>query len=207
MLKNKAFINNTEKYDDWFDRNSSAYLSEVKAFQKLNISGRTIEIGVGTGKFAEPLGIKTGVEPTRSMYERAGTLGIDIIEGVAEALPLRTGFFDWTVMVTTICFVNDPQKSMDEMLRILKSGGGCAIGLVDKDTELGGRYLEKKDKSDFYKEAVFYSSDDIIGYMKNSGFKGIGAWQTLTGTDISKVQEPEAGCGKGGFAVIYGFKP
>lgn len=207
MLRNKAFLNNTDKYDDWFDRNTGAYKSEVKAFSMLNIGGKAVEIGAGTGKFAEPLGIKLGVEPTGRMYEKALALGIDIVEGVAEALPLRSSYFDWAVMVTTICFVNDPSKSMSEAFRILKSGGGCAIGLVDKDTVLGRKYLEKKDSSDFYREAVFYSSEDVISCLTRAGFTRIGAYQTLTGKDINAVEEPLEGYGRGGFAVIYGFKP
>jgi len=207
MLRNKAFIQNTDKYDDWFDRNSVAYQCELKAFQKLGIKGRSIEIGVGTGKFAEPLGITMGIEPTSQMYSRAKALGIDIIEAIAEDLPLQNNCFDWVMMVTTICFVTDPEKCMKEIYRIAKQGGKCAIGLVDKDTELGKLYLAKKDKSEFYKEATFYSSDEVITIMKRAGFTNIGAFQTLTGTSANTLQEPVNGYGKGGFVVIYGEKP
>lgn len=206
MLRNKAFIQNTDRYDEWFDRNSIAYECELKAFHKLNITGKSIEIGVGTGKFAKPLGIKLGIEPTPQMFVKAKELGIDIIQGTAEDLPLISDTFDWVMMVTTICFVTDPKKTMTEMFRINKPGGKCAIGLVDKDTELGRMYLEK-DKSDFYKEATFYSSEEVIACMKGAGYVNINAYQTLTDTSVSKVQEPVEGYGKGGFVVIYGEKP
>lgn len=204
MIKNSAFINNTDRYDDWFEKNHVAYLSELKAFEKLGISGKSIEIGVGTGKFAKPLEIDIGIEPTSQMYKR--TEGIDIIEGVAENLPLLNESFDWVIMVTTICFVNDHKKAMSEMHRILKQGGKCAIGLVDKDTELGAVYLAKKDKSEFYKEATFFSSEDVIDCMTGAGFRNIGAYQTLTSMNITAPEEPYEGYGKGGFAVIYGEK-
>jgi len=205
MIKNSAFINNTDRYDHWFEKNSIAYKSELKAFEKLNISGKSIEIGVGTGKFAKPLGITIGIEPTSQMHKR--TEGIDIIEGIAENLPLLSESFDWVIMVTTICFVNDHKKAMSEMHRILKSGGNCAVGLVDKDTELGAIYLTKKDKSEFYKEATFFSSEDVIDCMTSAGFKNINAYQTLTSMDITAPEEPLKGYGKGGFVVIYGEKP
>lgn len=35
----------------------------------LPMHGSGIEIGVGTGRFALPLGIKQGIEPSRSMTE------------------------------------------------------------------------------------------------------------------------------------------
>jgi len=207
MLKNKAFKQHTEKYDDWFDKNSNAYLCELKTFETLNIQGNSIEIGIGTGKFAAPLRIPIGVEPTSQMYEKSIELGIDIIEAVAEALPLRSRHFDWVVMVTTICFVSDPAKSMSEMHRVLKSGGKCAIGLVDRETELGRVYLDKKDKSDFYKEATFFSSEEVIKLLNDAGFVDIKAIQTLTDITMTSVEEPTAGYGKGGFVVIYGVKP
>jgi ubiquinone/menaquinone biosynthesis C-methylase UbiE len=207
MLRNKAFINNTNRYDDWFERNSTAYACELKAFEKLGIKGLSVEIGVGTGKFAEPLGITLGVEPTPQMFHKAKELGIDIIQGIAEELPLSSDTFDWVMMVTTICFVTDPEKAMAEMFRITKHGGRCAIGLVDKDTELGGMYLAKKDKSDFYKEATFYSAEEVIRCMTKAGYANIGAYQTLTGTSVKDIEEPLKGHGKGGFVVIYGEKP
>jgi ubiquinone/menaquinone biosynthesis C-methylase UbiE len=206
MLKNKAFVKNTDKYDDWFDKNSNAYISEIKAFQTLSISGKSIEIGVGTGKFAIPLNITTGIEPTSQMYEKAVSQGIDIIEAIAEELPIRTGTYDWTMMVTTICFVNDPKKCMSEMHRILKKGGKCAIGLVDKDSPLGAMYLAKKDKSEFYQEATFYSATDVINCMTDAGFTDIQTVQTLSSLDITQPEEPRKGHGEGGFVVVSGTK-
>lgn len=144
MLNNKAFITNTEKYDAWFDKNSIAYESELKAMQALNIGENSVEIGIGTGKFAKPLGINLGIEPTKEMYNKSVELGINVIAGTAEEIPLKSNLFDWAVMVTTICFVKDPELSAKELMRILKHGGRCAIGLVDKDSELGSIYLAKK---------------------------------------------------------------
>jgi len=45
------------------------------------VPGLSIEIGVGTGKFAEPLGITYGVEPSENMYKIAQKLNINIIKG------------------------------------------------------------------------------------------------------------------------------
>jgi SAM-dependent methyltransferase len=50
-----------------------------------NISG--VEIGVGTGLFAVPLGILIGVEPSPRMAELARYRGIEVLENVAEELP------------------------------------------------------------------------------------------------------------------------
>jgi hypothetical protein len=50
-------------------------------------SGTGVEIGVGTGRFAEPLGIRVGVEPSKAMRQVAQKRGIEVIDGVAQVLP------------------------------------------------------------------------------------------------------------------------
>ena len=66
-----------------------------------------MEIGVGTGRFAEPLGFREGVEPSPAMAERARRRGLEVTDGVAENLPLPDATYDVALMVTTICFVDD----------------------------------------------------------------------------------------------------
>lgn len=51
-----------EHYDRWFEEYRYAYLSELEAVKYLIPEGKGIEVGVDSGRFAEPLGIKLGVE-------------------------------------------------------------------------------------------------------------------------------------------------
>jgi len=61
-----------KKYDAWYDRNKFVYLAELKAIRKvLPEKGKGLEIGVGTGRFAQALGIATGIDPSRKMIEIA----------------------------------------------------------------------------------------------------------------------------------------
>ena len=83
-----AFENYALEYDDWFERYELAYRAELAAIEVLlPRAGRGLEIGVGTGRFAGPLGIKVGVEPARAMAARAKNRGIEVVRGCAEALP------------------------------------------------------------------------------------------------------------------------
>ncbi|KAA0257066.1 class I SAM-dependent methyltransferase [Deferribacter autotrophicus] len=207
-IRNVAFKKFFENYDDWFIENENLYLSELKIFQKLGIGGESVEIGIGTGKFARPLGIKYGVEPTKEMYEKIRDK-VNIVEGVAEYLPIKTGVMNWTVMITTICFVVAPLLSIKEMYRILKKNGKCALGFVDKDSPIGRLYQKKKEKSKFYKEATFFGTSELLNMMKSVGFTHLNVWQTLYGDfdEIrNNVQEPKAGYGEGSFVVIVGEK-
>ena len=56
---------------------------------------RTRARGPGLGPAASRLR-KTGVDPARSMLDRAEERGVEVIQGVAEALPLECSSFDYT---------------------------------------------------------------------------------------------------------------
>ena len=57
-----------KKYDAWYDRNKFAYLSELEAIKKvLPKKGKGLEIGVGTGRFANSLGIECGIDSLKNM--------------------------------------------------------------------------------------------------------------------------------------------
>ncbi|MBF7097741.1 class I SAM-dependent methyltransferase [Alkalibacter mobilis] len=159
MPKTKCFDENYMDYEEWFDKNRYVYLSELKAVKHFVPQiGTGLEVGVGSGKFAVPLGIKIGLEPSEKMKQLAESKGVKVYGGVAEALPFEDSSFDFVLMVTTICFVDDVDKSLREVKRVLKKNGKFIIGLVDSESPLGKIYKEKKDGSVFYKDAIFYSA-------------------------------------------------
>jgi ubiquinone/menaquinone biosynthesis C-methylase UbiE len=111
MPKIEPFEKNILKYEDWFKENKYAYQSEVNAIKDILPNfDNGIEIGVGSGKFALPLGIKLGIEPSFEMRKIAESRGIRVIDGVAENLPLEDESFELVLMVTTLCFLDDPEK-------------------------------------------------------------------------------------------------
>ena len=71
MAKTGAFDSQVDRYEGWFEKNSLAYESQVEAVRSVLPSGNGVEIGVGTGRFAVPLGIKLGVDPSEAMREVA----------------------------------------------------------------------------------------------------------------------------------------
>lgn len=204
-----VFNTNTKEYEEWFENNKYVYLSEIEALKKaIPKEGKGVEIGVGSGRFALPLGIKIGVEPSKQMADIARKKGLDVVFGVAENLPLEDNSFDFALMAVTICFVNDPLKSLKECYRILKPKGRIIIGIVDLDTALGRLYLEKKENSVFYKHARFFSSKQVIDLLEKTGFTYKQAYQVLFSDyrKISTIEEPQEGFGKGGFSVLVGEK-
>lgn len=116
MPKIAPFESHSDAYDDWFRKNADTYAAELDLIrQLLPISGACgMEVGVGSGKFAGPLGIRIGVEPSGQMAKKAKRQGIQVVRGVAENLPFTNAAFDFVLMVTTICFVDDIAKSFAE---------------------------------------------------------------------------------------------
>ncbi len=207
MAKTESFDRFYREYEDWFERNRDVYKAELELIRSLLPQGKGIEIGVGTGRFAAPLGIKIGVEPSDVMAEVARKRGIEVLKGVAEALPVPDESYDFALMVTTVCFVDDVLKSFKEAFRILRKGGVFIVGFVDKNSPLGKRYQEKKNKSRFYKEATFYSTEEIVDFLKKAGFSEISAKQTLIEKDGKMLSVIKDGSGEGGFVAVRAVKP
>ena len=204
-----AFDKNVDRYEQWFVDNPLAYVSELRALRELlPTSGSGIEIGVGTGRFAAPLEIKKGIEPSRSMAEVARKRGIEVIHGVAEHLPFADGEFDHALMVTTVCFLDDMDMAFHEVRRILKPGGSFVIGFVDRESPLGMAYHDRKDESAFYQNARFYAVDEVISRLLKNGFCELELRQTLFRplAELSEVEPVKEGHGEGSFVVVRGEK-
>jgi ubiquinone/menaquinone biosynthesis C-methylase UbiE len=197
------------KYEEWFERNKFAYKAELQAVRLLlPKSGTGMEIGVGTGRFAAPLGIRIGVEPAKAMRKVAQERGLEVIDGVAETLPFQGEQFDFALMVTTLCFVDDVELAFHEAWRIIKPGGCFINGFVDRTSFLGKIYQRYKDQNVFYKVAHFYSVDEVIFYLEKARFRHFSFTQTVF-HNLDEITEPEPvkqGYGEGAFVVVRGIK-
>lgn len=200
-----AFEHHAAEYDDWFERYELVYRSEVAAVEAcLPQTGRGIEIGVGTGRFAGPLGINLGVEPALAMAVRAQNRGIQVVRGSAEALPIATAALDFALMVTVLCFLTDPLPALKEASRILKPGGRLIIGLIDPDSPLGRSYEANKAKSTFYRQARFLPIPQVLNWLAELGYGNPEIRQTVfQAWPDGKTPEPVLpGYGAGAFIVI-----
>ena len=209
MARIEPFENYSLRYEHWFEENEFVYRTELRAVKALLPSqGRGIEIGVGSGRFAAPLGIRLGIEPSDRMSELAKKRGIEVVKGVAENLPLKDAKLEFALMVTTICFVSDISKSFREAHRILKPNGSLIIGFVDKDSPIGESYLQHKDKSLFYNIATFYSVNEVIHHLTTAGFKDFTFVQTVFHSlpEIKSIEPMRNGYGNGSFVVVRARK-
>jgi len=204
-----VFDSYTVEYEEWFERNKFAYLSELELLRAVIPGhGRGLEVGIGTGKFAAPLAVGFGIDPSKNMLKLARNSGSEVVIARGEQIPFRDGVFDYALIMMTICFVDDPDRVIEESRRIIVNSGRIVIGIIDRDSWLGKFYIAKKDKSKFYREARFYSVREIIELLKSSSFKDIRVYQTIFDPPetIRSAQHYREGSGEGGFVAICGRK-
>ena len=203
----EPFQEHTDRYEEWFEDHEAAYESELAAVEELvPTMERGLEIGVGSGRFAGPLGFDVGLDPSPNMLEHARDRGIDVVVGVAEHLPFREGRFDAALIVTTICFVDDVPATLREANRVLAPDGRLVVGFVDKNSPLGELYQERREENPFYRDATFLSTGELADAMEAAGFIDLEFRQTIfeNPADLDAPETARQGYGDGSFVVVAG---
>ncbi len=205
-----VFDQHAQEYDDWFDAHEPVYQAEVSALRKfIPGEGLSLEVGIGTGRFAVPLGIRFGIDPSRRMLGIARKRGLRVCQAAGEQLPFHDRQFDLVLLVTVICFVDDVPTLLRELRRVLKSDGHLIIGFINRNSELGRLYEQRKEASPFYRDARFYSVEEVTAWVKAAGFNAIQLGQTLFGRPSefsTRGLEVREGSGNGAFVVLSAQK-
>jgi len=194
-----------EDYEKWFEKHPEIYEEELRTIKTLLPKGRGMEVGVGSGRFAAPLGIKFGIEPSIKMAEIAKKRGIEVVNITAEEIDFEDEF-DFILMVTTICFVKDPLKTIKNCHKALKKEGFLLVAFVDLNSPLGKMYEKNKSKSKFYAPATFFTKEDIINLMKKTGFRDFECKENLYGDNLDNLKFQINDCNDGAFKVVKGKK-
>ena len=205
MPKTAPFEKHTARYDAWFEEHEVAYQSELAALRRLRPgAGYGLEIGVGSARFAAPLGVEVGIDPAGEMLAVARERGVEVVRGVAESLPFGDGAFDTALIVTTICFVDDVGQTLAEAARTLTADGALVIGYIDKESPVGEIYQEQKEDNPFYREATFVSTDELLDELEAAGFTEVELVQTIFQWpgEIDDPEPVETGYGDGSFVGI-----
>lgn len=209
-MQTNPFETDAATYDDWYDEFTNTFRSELLALETLlPTPGRWIEIGVGTGRFAEALGIPTGIEPADGMAVIARRRGIDVIRGCAESLPLESGCVDAVFFITTLCFVQDVSRALSEAFRVLTPGGACLAAMLPLESALGQVVSAHADSDAFFRSARLRTRREVLRDLRQTGFTLQASVQTLCGSPRdfeAAVQAPQPGIERGSFVVVRAVK-
>lgn len=170
MAESKAeyFDKNYQNYDQWYEDHPIEFSEQLDFISSLLPDGSGIEIGVGTGRFASALGIEKGVDISSSMARLATERGVDAIVANAENLPFVDKEFDYSLNMVTICFLDNPLKSLIEARRVSKL---AVTVILDRECEYVSEIIKKR--RGFYRYAIFYTRDELVDLYRKAGFSDI----------------------------------
>jgi ubiquinone/menaquinone biosynthesis C-methylase UbiE len=201
------------EYDNWFDGEGKlVFAIEVRALQEaLGLSPEPrLEIGVGSGRFAQALGIETGVDPSIRLLELASKRGIQVVQGRGEQHLFRTGSFRSVFLIVALCFVDSPSEVLRQAHRVLTPSGKIVLGLILKDSPWG-KFYEKKGMQGhpLYRHATFYEYAEVVTLLEQSGFSIEKVTSTLFQKPgkVAQMELPRKGfSAAAGFVIIMAKK-
>jgi len=168
-----VFEEYAKDYDRWFDEHRDVYLSELARIRTVlpPLDNRSIEVGVGSGRFAAPLGITLGIEPSRALGLMARDRGIEILRGRAEDLPIKERSCSSVLLVTVLCFLDNPTLALREIHRILIPDGFIIVAFIIRGGRIHQKYIQDGTKGKFLSRARFYSPEEVVALLKDTRFR------------------------------------
>lgn len=155
------------RYDEWFQSEPGRVVARVEQELLLRVWSprspqRVLEVGCGTGLFLEwfaRLGHQTtGIDASAPMLELARRRlpeRVDLNRGFAENLPYEDNAFDTVALITTLEFVDDPLRALQEALRVARRH--VLLGSLNKYSIIAvQRFLDCLIRPSIYRQARFF---------------------------------------------------
>lgn len=216
-----AEITEASAYDEWFMRNQPLFESELRAIKSLLPDDwRTaVEIGCGTGLFAERLGVDSGIEPSPPMAERARERGLTVMSGRAEDVPLANDSVDLALALGVLGYVAEFDVALGELARVVEPGGQVVVAFLAAGRDFAALYDSAAERGaypstldwempyplEMAQAAEWRSVDTVLDGLQSVGFVDVETAQTLTGdidTAIQEVESPTNGHDRGSWVVV-----
>lgn len=127
---------------------------------------RILDIGCGIGYFEEMLSKLNiiGLDSSREILEEARKRsGKKFVLGDAKHLDFPEGYFDGAFTVTTLEFIDDYKKVVDEMVRVLELGGKFVAMILNPRSEYFKSHMHKEDS--YFRKIKHANLKEIESYI------------------------------------------
>ena len=176
MSSEAVFDSIAGKYDSWYLKPIGRYADDVEwhCIKELlpDERGLVLDLGCGTGLYTERLrsmgfdviSLDYSMEMLRVAKKK---IAGEFIRGDAVSLPFRDSSFDGIVAITSFEFFPDPEKAIEEMKRVTKSGGFIIVGVLSRPNLWSWSRRKKK----LYRSAHFYTYFEMKRLFKPDKIK------------------------------------
>ena len=171
-------FNDAIYYEKWLNDPKNRFAVDLEKRLMLNalkpVRGESIlDIGCGTGfglqTFLEKGLQVTGLDPSPYMLDIAQkNIGsrVDLHRGVAEDLPFDDNSFNYACLMTTLEFVEDPKKVLEEACRVAKDK--IFLGVLNRYAVTGiHRRIKGVFSRTIYNHACFFSIWELKGIIRS----------------------------------------
>ena len=105
-------------------------LNIIKKYLKVSKKDKLLDVGCGTGISTNFFNCNTtGIDSSKQMIKYGKG---NLIYGKAEKLPFKDNLFNIIISVSAIHNFTNPEKALDEMLRVSKKNSKFALTLLKK---------------------------------------------------------------------------
>jgi SAM-dependent methyltransferase len=138
-------ITDPAAYEAWYHTPRGHWIGDrefilLKNILRPDASASLLDVGCGTGYFSRRfarLGLSvSGLDPDPAVLKFARTQGSEVhyMQGNAQELPFSDNAFDYTIAVTSLCFIDEPLQVLREMWRVTRHA--MVLGLLNRHSLL-----------------------------------------------------------------------
>ena len=186
MAKTKQIKKRYDRVARWYDLldkpMESTLFSKWREALVGHVAGKTLEVGVGTGKsipyYPEDVNL-TAIDFSKNMLETAKAKygndlrNITFLEMDAQDMDFEDDTFDTVVTSCVFCSVPDPVKGLKEIRRVLKPGGMLLmLEHVRSSNKIVGKLMDWLNPIPLYFHGANINRDTVRN-LKKAGFDDI----------------------------------
>ena len=222
--KEQIFDDWPERYDNWFETPIGKVIKEFEVDLAMDMLGPgpgqyILDAGCGTGIFTEyflAAGAKIkGLDLSEPMLMRAAKKFKDkdfsYLPGDITRLPFENETFDKAISVTSIEFIEDGKKAVDELFRVVKQGGSVLVATLNSLSPWAARRTEQGKKGHpIFKSAIFRSPEEMLALAPGIAGEYRTCIHFAKDEDPGKardIEESSKGLNSGAFLMVKWIKP